>query len=342
MNSKLNFGNRMKIINSQLYSNSNITKVKRKNLNSTPNSAISKLIARNYSFMEMSAKKQAEALRKQREALIAQSTFFYNGLPTSSNITLQPSFEAKSKILKNHQSLAFPKDGELDYHTKLRELAEQSKKRQAKLKEILVRINQKFEYFYENGWLVPDQLDIDKLDNINSAEDANKYMENNLTNGSCLLLLTLNTCLDQDDLPDNAREILGNVINSLKKDYSNYKVMLPTIFSIIDCIIKERLSEHLEKFKFINKSAISYLKEKTDQKKSHTQKDLFYLYQSSMAINILSTKYYPLENSKEDTSLTRNSVAHGSFDYTKYTVSDFAKVVLLIEHISRLREFLEE
>ncbi|MDY5162917.1 hypothetical protein [Leuconostoc citreum] len=333
MNSKLNFANRMGIINSQMYVN--IAKVKRKNLSSTPNSAISKLITKNHSFMELQAKNQTEALRK-------QSNFFYNGLPTPSKIELQSLFEAKSKILKNHHSLAFPKYDDLDYHNKLRELAEQSKKRQEKLKQILVRINQKFEYFHENGWLVPDQLDIDKLDNINSAEDANKYMENNLIDRSCLLLLTLNTCLDQDDLPNNAREVLGNVVNSLKKDYSNYKVMLPTIFSIIDCIIKERLSEYLEQFKFINKNAISHLKEKTDQKKCNKHDNLFYLYQSSIGIDILSTKYYPLDQSKEDTTLTRNSVAHGSFDYTKYTVSDFAKVVLIIEHISGLREFLEE
>ncbi len=259
-----------------------------------------------------------------------------------SKMGLPSSFDMRNNIFKNFQTSVFQKYFENDYYSKLRELAEQSKKRQAQLKEVLVRLNQKFEYFHENGWLVPDQLDIDNLDNINSPEDASKYMENNLTGGSDLLLLTLNTCLYQENLPDNARELLGNVINSLKKDYSNYKVMLPTIFSVIDCIIKERLSEFIEKFSYVNKKTIGDLKEKTDQQKSHTQKDLFYLYQSSMAINILSTKYYPLENSKEDTSLTRNSVAHGSFDYTKYTVSDFAKVVLLIEHILGLREFLEE
>lgn len=328
----MSFGNRSKILNSQMYDS--IVKVTRKNIRSTPNGAISKLINKNRSFMELKSKKQMEVIKK--------NSSFYNDKLMPSKIGLPSAFDMRNNIFKNFQTSVFQKYFENDYYSKLRELAEQSKKRQAKLKEVLVRLNKKFEYFHENGWLVPDQLDIDNLDNINSPEDASKYMENNLTGGSDLLLLTLNTCLYQENLPDNARELLGNVINSLKKDYSNYKVMLPTIFSVIDCIIKERLSEFIEKFSYVNKKTIGDLKEKTDQQKSHTQKDLFYLYQSSMAINILSTKYYPLENSKEDTSLTRNSVAHGSFDYTKYTVSDFAKVVLLIEHISRLREFLEE
>ncbi|MCT3061329.1 hypothetical protein [Leuconostoc citreum] len=332
MTLKMSFGNRSKILNSQMYDS--IVKVTRKNIRSTPNGAISKLINKNRSFMELKSKKQMEVIKK--------NSSFYNDQLMPSKIGLPSAFDMRNNIFKNFQTSVFQKYFENDYYSKLRELAEQSKKRQAKLKEVLVRLNKKFEYFHENGWLVPDQLDIDNLDNINSPEDASKYMENNLTGGSDLLLLTLNTCLYQENLPDNARELLGNVINSLKKDYSNYKVMLPTIFSVIDCIIKERLSEFIEKFSYVNKKTIGDLKEKTDQQKSHTQKDLFYLYQSSMAINILSTKYYPLENSKEDTSLTRNSVAHGSFDYTKYTVSDFAKVVLLIEHISRLREFLEE
>ncbi|MGX7052298.1 hypothetical protein [Leuconostoc palmae] len=329
---QMSFGNRIKILNSQTYGS--IAKVKRKNISSTPNSAISKLINKNHSFMELQSKKQMEAIKK--------TSSFYNGQLTPSKMGLQSSLDMRNSILKNFQTSVFQKYFENDYYSKLRELAEQSKKRQAKLKEVLVRLNQKFEYFHENGWLVPDQLDIDNLDNINSPEDANKYMENNLTGGSGLLLLTLNTCLYQENLPDNARELLENIIDSLKKDYSNYKVMLPTIFSIIDCIIKERLSGYIKNFNFVNRKTVGDLKEKTDQQKSHTQKDLLYLYQSSMAINILSTKYYPLENSKEDTSLTRNSVAHGSFDYTKYTVSDFAKVVLLIEHILGLREFLEE
>lgn len=322
--------------NAQRYNH--INKVNLKNMKNSNTTASSLYNMEIHNYINKLSNNNSRIITQQRKELLSQSNIFYKNI----EIARQQAIEQRSKFLARMYHTSFQNQFETDLQKKVKLLAEQSKKRQAKLKEVLVRVNQKFEYFHENGWLVPDQLDIDKLDNINSPEDANTYMENNLTEGSGLLLLTLNTCLDQENLPDNAHEILGNVINSLKKDYSNYKVMLPTIFSVIDCIIKERLGEFIEKFSYVNKKTIGDLKEKTDQQKSTTQKDLFYLYQSSMAINILSTRYYPLENSKEDTILTRNSVAHGSFDYTKYTVSDFAKVVLLIEHVSGLREFLEE
>lgn len=62
MTLKMSFGNRSKILNSQMYDS--IAKVKRKNISSTPNSAISKLINKNRSFMELQSKKQMEAIKK--------------------------------------------------------------------------------------------------------------------------------------------------------------------------------------------------------------------------------------------------------------------------------------
>lgn len=62
MTLKMSFGNRSKILNSQMYDS--IAKVKRKNISSTPNSAISKLINKNHSFMELQSKKQMEAIKK--------------------------------------------------------------------------------------------------------------------------------------------------------------------------------------------------------------------------------------------------------------------------------------
>ncbi len=62
MTLKMSFGNRSKILNSQMYDS--IAKVKRKNISSTPNSAISKLINKNRSFMGLQSKKQMEAIKK--------------------------------------------------------------------------------------------------------------------------------------------------------------------------------------------------------------------------------------------------------------------------------------
>lgn len=190
--------------------------------------------------------------------------------------------------------------------------------------------------------MVPDQLDPTELTDINSPEDANEFMEANITKNQCLLLLTLNTCLKQEDLPNNVRELLGNVITALKNDYSSYKVMLPTIFSIIDCLINEWLSEYITTFKYVNMDAINNLKKKTENKKNDNSDEPSYLFQSPVWIDILSNKYYPGKQAEKNQSLTRNSVAHGSFDYTKYTIFDFAKVAFIIEHISGLREYLEK
>ncbi|MBR8675339.1 hypothetical protein GQ675_13790 [Lactococcus lactis subsp. lactis] len=62
MTLKMSFGNQSKILNSQMYDS--IAKVTRKNIRSKPNGAISKLINKNRSFMELKSKKQMEAIKK--------------------------------------------------------------------------------------------------------------------------------------------------------------------------------------------------------------------------------------------------------------------------------------
>lgn len=343
MNSKLRSSHQNVLVNPQMYSN--ITKAKLRNMrNLSPTASglynterinnITKLVTGTSPFIAQQ-KKQAEALR-------SKTTTFYRGFETNNQQALKSLVEQRSKMLEIVHFTAFQSHVETDFQKKLRALAEQSKKNQERFKEIFAKFNKKFEYFNANGWVVPDELDPAELSNINSEEEANEFMKANITKNNCLLLLTLNTCLEQDDLPNNARELLGSVINSLENSYSSYKVMLPTIFSIIDCLIREWLSEYVEAFKYVNKKAINYLKTETEKKKNNKPDQLFYLYQSSIWIDILSNKYYPENEEKENTSLTRNSVAHGSFDYTKYTIYDFTKVALILEHISGLRKYFEK
>jgi hypothetical protein len=232
---------------------------------------------------------------------------------------------------------------ETELQKSVKKLAENSKRIREQLQQQLGILNVSYKYFNDVGWIVPGELYPHKLSDIHSSEEADQFMKRNIINGRYLLVKSLNHALNEDgnDMPDNIRILLSNVINALEVDISLYKVMFPVIFSIIDCLIREWLGKYVKDFCYVKKSVIDNLKDQTHNIENDKYKGLFPFYQSMVWIEKFS-EYYPDNKEKISPRVTRNSVAHGSFDYTNYTIYDFAKVALLIEHISGLRDFLEE
>lgn len=230
-------------------------------------------------------------------------------------------------------------------HQNMQNIFEKMRLTREKFQTQISKLNDSYQYFNEKDWVVPSEVHPQSLTDIDSAEKANQFMKKNIVKAGDdnLLIRSLQKALNQDgkDMTDSTRILLKNVINALKKDIELYKVMLPTVFSIIDSLIREWLSEYIENFNYVRKDTINELNSKTQDMRNGEYKTLFSFYQSMVWIEKFND-YYP-ENSNENMEkLTRNSVAHGSFDYTNYTIHDFAKVALLIEHISGLRDFLEE
>lgn len=66
-------------------------------------------------------------------------------------------------------------------------------------------------------------------------------------------------------------------------------------------------------------------------------------YQRDGSINTnMLADYFPKNgSSKYPERLSRNSIAHGTYDYSTFTIYDFAKIAFLMEHTSSLKTILD-
>lgn len=249
--------------------------------------------------------------------------------------------KTKSEIGKLHSSVMIDNFNN-NIHAELKKMLEKNRINQEKMFEALDELDQHFVYFHQAGWLIPDNLDPQDVRNMHSREQADEFMKTKIDNNPGLILMSLQSCLEQDNLPESINLLLNNIIQFLEKDISTYKVMLPAIFSVIDCLVTKWLGEYEPTLTYLSRYTVKKLKTKLQKISDEENRHFNSLYQAEALMNLLKDKYYPDNPAKHKTDLIRNAVAHGTFNYQTYTIYDFAKVAIIVEHISGLREMFKE
>lgn len=198
---------------------------------------------------------------------ISDTQSSFSKLNTSTmNIIIKPKTQNKwglvaAEKIQKHSSL-FVDQFDNEFHKKIEKLYERSLETQKKLQEIFGELNENYKYFHESGWLVPNELFPQELIDIKNKNQANEFMMNNIIHKRKLLFVSLKNCLNQDEMPDSIRLLLNDIINSLEKDDESYKIMLPTIFSILDVFATRILNESETYFDYLNHDAVKKLTKK--------------------------------------------------------------------------------
>ena len=184
-----------------------------------------------------------------------------------------------------------------------------------------------------NGWVVTDFLEIDKLVELKDKSDneINKimtdyYVKDNYKQFFYEFDELIDDFIDED-FDSGYLDQLKIIRRLLKENFNNYKVLISTAVSILDFKYTEVIGSVSTDSTLNRREIKSYFQRHKDDERPAID----YLTFSSL----LKTLDIFLERGHfhvgvEHTHLTRHAIQHGRYDPSRYKDTDFIKVLLLI------------
>lgn len=184
-----------------------------------------------------------------------------------------------------------------------------------------------------NGWVVTDFLEIDKLFELKGKSDneidkimTDYYIKDNYKKFFYEFDQLIDDFVDED-FDSGYLDQLKMMRKLLKENFNNYKVLISTAVSILDFKYTEVIGSVSTDNTLNRKDVNNYLRCHKDDERSAMD----YITFSSLLMTLdafLERGHFHV--GVEHTNLTRHAIQHGRYDPSRYKDTDFIKVILLI------------
>lgn len=127
------------------------------------------------------------------------------------------------------------------------------------------------------------------------------------------------------------KDIVQDLITTLKESPNSWKLFYPLLFSILDAIlVSQRHEGKLNVDDFSNHGRVEKMKKRSKSDKK-IEVDIFqYVYYKTLEQADILFKNKPFKLPSEQVEFGRNSIQHGRYDPSNYTYKQFAQLVVFI------------
>ena len=213
-------------------------------------------------------------------------------------------------------------------HETFEKQVKESYKRYSKLEPLIISIG-------KEGWVISPYISLSTVKDIKKLpkeEWANKfstiYEDNNHRQFFVEFDELINSGFEQSKLDQGYLDELKKIRNLLDSDFSNYEVLIPTAFTVLEFKLNEKLGL-IDTSETIKIKSVPKIKNKALNADDRNILSLL----SFRSVAIVLDKYYSykeFQDGIDDTEFSRHSVQHGRFNPLRYEENDIIKIILLI------------
>lgn len=294
-------------------------------------------------FKKEDLKRFTSGLQKESDELvkvsIPESVFEFQKSITpminSFRETMEPAINSIQSTMKTMEPLL----------EQTRAIAKQFERLQKKLRELSPKREKTIERMSLNGWTISGNEGfylIDKLEGMDKSEIDSYLMDYYSKNNYEKTFEELDLLIETLDL--GYKDQMSKIKKILELDINNYKVVIPTLFTILEYVYDKELG-----FLNTNNSMKFRNVEKAREKLTKNENDNFLLV---MLISAYSVLQDDLEDGRKNNigfskgtngvKYSRHSVLHGRIDPNRLKIKDLIQLVVLISAVYTLASLEKE